>query len=237
MATKKTATKKTESKKSPKIPPAMWQGQIEMIKVADLKPYERNNKKHPKAQVEALAAFMTETRGCRIPIAIDSDKVIIAGHARVEAVKKLGWAEVPCIVHHDLSESEKKALRIADNRLAELAQTDLENLVAELKDIEAEAIDIAMIGFSAKELALLDNALNDEIIGEGDKVLSGKELGGDGSIWYNIDVDGSVRCLIGNFEFNLPPEVVEKFKATVEALGEKSLRAGARKWFVDLLSQ
>ena len=91
---------------------------IEMLKVKDLKPYKKNAKKHPKKQIERIANSI-ECFGMNDPIAIWKDNVIISGHGRLEAMKQLGYAEVPCIRLDHLTDEERKAYTLAHNKVAE----------------------------------------------------------------------------------------------------------------------
>lgn len=89
--------------------------QIEYVSIGSIKPYERNAKKHPSEQVEHIANSIKEF-GWQQPIVVDKDGVVVIGHGRLLAVKKLGYAEVPIVRAEDLSEQQIKALRIADNK-------------------------------------------------------------------------------------------------------------------------
>ena len=91
---------------------------IEMLKVKDLKPYKKNAKKHPKKQIERIANSI-EQFGFNDPIAIWKDNVVISGHGRLEAMKQLGYAEVPCIRLDHLTDEERKAYTLAHNKVAE----------------------------------------------------------------------------------------------------------------------
>ena len=91
---------------------------IEMLKVKDLKPYKKNAKKHPKKQIERIANSI-ECFGMNDPIAIWKDNVVISGHGRLEAMKQLGYAEVPCIRLDHLTDEERKAYTLAHNKVAE----------------------------------------------------------------------------------------------------------------------
>lgn len=137
---------------------------IERRAIAELLPYALNNRKHHDKQIKALAGFIREV-GFRVPIAIDADGSIIAGHGRLLAAQKLGMTEVPVIVHSDLTEREKRAMRIADNRLAELAETDSEALAVELRDLEQAGFNLSLVGFDDSDLAALEKAAESVSIG------------------------------------------------------------------------
>ena len=89
-----------------------------MLKVKDLKPYKKNAKKHPKKPIERIANSI-ECFGMNDPIAIWKDNVVISGHGRLEAMKQLGYAEVPCIRLDHLTDEERKAYTLAHNKVAE----------------------------------------------------------------------------------------------------------------------
>lgn len=117
--------------------------QIVMKKCADLVPYEKNPRKNDGA-VPAVAASIEEF-GFKVPIVIDKDGVIVAGHTRLKAAEKLGMAEVPCIIADDLTPEQIKAFRLADNKTGELAGWDFMLLDEEL--LELGDIDMTAFGF------------------------------------------------------------------------------------------
>jgi DNA modification methylase len=129
---------------------------IEMRLVAELLPYSRNSRNHSDAQIEALCASMRGPAGFTNPILI-ADGGILAGHGRLKAAKKLGLTRVPCIDLSHLSDHERKALIIWDNRSAELGSTwDLGMLKLETDDLRAAGLDVeAVTGFDEGDLAEL----------------------------------------------------------------------------------
>jgi DNA modification methylase len=130
--------------------------QLEQIKTADLVPYARNAKKHDEAQVAKLAGSIREF-GFNNPVLIDADNGIIAGHGRVMAAQKLALASVPCLRLSHLSETQKRAYILADNRLAELGGGwDAEMLKLELADLGDLDVDLDGIGFGADDLQDLE---------------------------------------------------------------------------------
>lgn len=122
-------------------------------KIDELTPYERNPRKN-EAAIDAVAASI-KNFGFKVPIVIDKDGVIIAGHTRLSAAKKLGLEEVPCIIADDLSEEQIKAFRLADNKTSELAAWDPELLEIELNDIGT--IDMKEFGFIDPDISDEDN--------------------------------------------------------------------------------
>lgn len=116
--------------------------QIVMKKVSDLIAYDNNPRNNDDA-VDSVANSIHEF-GFKVPIVIDANNIIVAGHTRLKASKKLGLDEVPCIVADDLSEDQIKAFRLADNKSAEFAKWDTKKLEEELKNID---IDMTSFGF------------------------------------------------------------------------------------------
>lgn len=109
-----------------------------------------NNPRRNDDAVDAVAASIKEF-GFKVPIVIDSEGVIVAGHTRLKAAKKLRMEEVPCIVASDLTPAQIKAFRLADNRVSELSEWDEEMLQLEMDDLEMDEIDMTEFGFEAPE--------------------------------------------------------------------------------------
>ena len=129
---------------------------ITQKKVTELIPYVKNSRTHSDEQVAQIAASIKEF-GWTNPILVDGSNGIIAGHGRLMAARKLGFKEVPTIELADLTETQKKAYIIADNRLALNAGWDNEMLTIELNDLLADGFALEILGFDTKELdALLE---------------------------------------------------------------------------------
>lgn len=103
-------------------------------KTEDLIPYVNNPRNNDNA-VDKVASSI-KNFGFKVPIVVDADNEIIAGHTRLKAAKKLGMDEVPCIVADDLNDGQIKAFRLADNRVAEFAEWDFNQLGAELAELD-----------------------------------------------------------------------------------------------------
>lgn len=116
---------------------------VKLIPLDRIHPYEKNPRKNDEA-VDKVAASIREF-GFRQPIVVDADHVIIAGHTRLEASKRLGLTDVPVVVADDLSEEQVKAYRLADNKTAEFSGWDFDLLNGEL--FEINDIDMAAFGF------------------------------------------------------------------------------------------
>ena len=128
----------------------------------DIKPYEKNPRKNDEA-VEYVANSIKEF-GFKVPIVIDKDGVIVAGHTRYKASKKLKLTEVPCIIADDLTEEQIKAYRLADNRVAEKSEWDIDLLSGELDDILN--IDMAQFDFDLSENIEETEVVEDDFDGE-----------------------------------------------------------------------
>lgn len=126
-------------------------------KLEELTPYLRNARTHTDAQVRQIVQSM-KTFGWTNPVLIDEVGQIIAGHGRLRAAAKLKLKQVPCIVLTGLTEEEKRAYVIADNKLAANAGWDLALLASELKGLEVAGFQISLTGFSNSELADLIGA-------------------------------------------------------------------------------
>jgi site-specific DNA-methyltransferase (adenine-specific) len=127
---------------------------IEYRKTSELIPYARNSRTHSEEQVAQIAASIQEF-GFTNPVLID-EKGIIAGHGRIMGARKLGMEEVPTITLHGLTESQRKAYIIADNRLALNAGWDDEMLRLEIADLKEDGFDLDLLGFEDDELAALE---------------------------------------------------------------------------------
>ena len=131
---------------------------IEMRKLSEIKPYEQNPRVNDNA-VDAVAGSIKEF-GFRQPIVVDAEGVIVCGHTRWKAAQKLGLEKVPVHVARDLTPEQVRAYRIADNRLAELAEWDKNLLPLELEAIRAAGTDLSLLGFDEESLAqLLDTGV------------------------------------------------------------------------------
>ena len=130
---------------------------VEIRPIDAITPYDRNPRLNDDA-VDAVAASLAEF-GFRQPIVVDGDGVIIVGHTRWKAAKKLGLTEAPVHVATDLTDEQVRAYRIADNKTGELAEWDFEILPIEIAELHRGDIDMEDFGFDSKELTqLLDAA-------------------------------------------------------------------------------
>jgi hypothetical protein len=128
---------------------------IEQLPTDTLIPYARNTRTHSEAQVAQIAGSIREF-GFTNPVLIDGENGIIAGHGRVLAAQKLGLGKVPCIRLSHLTDTQRRAYIIADNKLALNAGWDEELLGLELADLRQEGFDLELTGFDGDELGQFD---------------------------------------------------------------------------------
>lgn len=121
-------------------------------KISELKPYEKNPRKNDAA-VSAVANSIREF-GFKVPVVIDKDEVIVAGHTRYKAALSLGLQKIPCVVADDLTSEQVKAFRLADNKVGEIAEWDVNMLEAELSEIED--VDMGLFSFDVDTISDAD---------------------------------------------------------------------------------
>jgi DNA modification methylase len=133
---------------------------LEQVNVDRLVPYARNARTHSKEQILQIRASLREF-GFVNPVIVDKDLNIIAGHGRILAAKEEGITEVPCVFAEHLTEAQKRAYIIADNRLALSAGWDAEMLSVEIADLQGVDFDISILGFDNAELNKLLSGIED----------------------------------------------------------------------------
>ena len=118
---------------------------VKMMPIGDVVPYEKNPRLNDQA-VDAVASSIREF-GFKVPIVVDCKGVVVSGHTRLKAAKTLGLAEVPVIVADDLDDTKIKAFRLADNKVAELADWDESLLIKELEELDDLNYDMGQFDF------------------------------------------------------------------------------------------
>ena len=169
--------------------------QIEYVEVKKLIPYARNSRTHSDEQVAQICGSIKEF-GFTNPVLIDGEGVIIAGHGRTIAAQRLNMKEVPCLRLDYLTEAQKKAYVIADNKLALNAGWDDEMLALELGDLKDLDFDLSLTGFDDDELnKLLAEAVNEGLVDEDEAPLPPDEpISKLGDVWQL----GSHRVMCGD---------------------------------------
>ena len=122
--------------------------ELREVEIAALKPYERNAKKHGREQVGKIGDSIRRL-GFLSPCLIDQDMNVIAGHGRIMAAKEIGWETVPCVFIEGLTAEERKAYILADNRLTELGDWDMDMVQQELAALADADFDISITGFDS----------------------------------------------------------------------------------------
>ena len=122
-------------------------------KVTEIKPYEKNPRKNDEA-VKYVAESIRQF-GFKVPIILDNNNIIIAGHTRYKAAKEIGLNEVPCVIADDLTDEQTRAFRLADNKVSEKAEWDNELLIKELEEIT----NISMEDFNFN----INDYINDDV--------------------------------------------------------------------------
>lgn len=142
--------------------------QVEMVPLAELRPYDGNAKRHTNEQVDAVEASIREF-GFRSPVLAwhndDGAPEIVAGHARCIAAKNLGMGEVPVIFVDDLSDAQRRALTLVDNQTTMMTGWDLDQLSYELETLESE-FDMSDFGFNVEVMPDIDGLFSEEEQGE-----------------------------------------------------------------------
>lgn len=209
--------------------------QIELVELGKITPYENNPRKNDTA-VDKVAASIKEF-GFKVPILVDKDGIIIAGHTRYKAAKKLQLKEVPIIRAEDLNQEQVKALRIADNKTSEESDWDYELLMSELEGLKIDNYNLELTGFDLNEIEGLFDKYNSEDIPEDDFDVEGEldnietPITIKGDIWLlgkhkllcgdstlKCDVDKLMENSKANMVFTDPPYNVAYHGGTEEKL-------------------
>ena len=168
--------------------------QYELVDVGRLIPYARNARTHSEEQIAQIAASIREF-GFLNPIIVSSDNTILCGHGRFYAAQKLGLEKVPCIREEYLTEAQKRAYILADNKIGLNSGWDNDLLAVELSDLQSEAFDLSLTGFSDAEISELfrDDEVKDDDF-DVDKELDKPAFSRQGDLW----ILGRHKLLVGD---------------------------------------
>jgi DNA modification methylase len=208
---------------------------IEQRKVESLIPYVNNSRKHSDEQVAQIAASIKEF-GWTNPILVDGENGIIAGHGRLMAARKLSMEEVPVIELAHLSNNQRKALIIADNKLALNADWDNDILALELSDLSAADYDLDILGFDSDEVGKLLKTETEGLTDEDEVPEAPEPITKLGDVWIlgnhrlmcgdstSIDAVDKLMPEIANMVFTDPPYLMN-FTGGIHADGSKSFNS------------
>lgn len=208
-----------------------------IVRISEIKPYQLNNKKHGDAHIRELIQSLNEF-GWTQPICVDEDGVILAGHGRYFAAFERGDTEVPVVIREGLSDDQKKAYRLIDNKLSANPDWDYDNIKAEmefLEDSDLEIVDSLLSEFieehKEEETPLVDDDVDNSVVAEkaiiinpGDviEIAGHKVVCGDSSLHSEVfDLMAGQKAAMC---FTDPPYLM-KFEGNVSGNGEKSHNA------------
>jgi len=167
---------------------------VQEVPVSRLKPYEKNAKIHGTNQIEKLKASIEEF-GFLTPCLIDEDFNIIAGHGRVMAAKDMGMESVPCVFVEGLTEAQRRAYILADNRLGELGEWDMDLVASELQWLSENDVDIDLTGFTIEDQYIDNEPISDNGIGAEIEEMSRRDpITHSGELWQL----GEHRLMVGD---------------------------------------
>ena len=145
-----------------RTPPPLPRVEMGYIEINDIAPYEFNPRDN-SAAIESVANSI-RSFGFLVPVVLDADNILVAGHTRVEAAKVLGLSEVPAIKAEHLTSDQIDAFRIIDNKVAELARWDFDMLSAEISKLQGSGIVFTDYGFSQEEIDCLSDVVADDCL-------------------------------------------------------------------------
>jgi ParB-like chromosome segregation protein Spo0J len=184
---------------------------IETLKTTELIPYARNSRTHSEFQISQIAGSIREF-GFTNPVLIDANNTIIAGHGRVMAAHKLKLEKIPCIRLSHLTDAQRKAYVIADNKIALNAGWDEDMLGLELADLREQDYDLDLIGFDADAIESFLNPPEPEI--------AEVDFNGRTMQEYKTDYDESIiRQIILIYP-------LDEYDAVIEAMGQYAEQNG-----------
>lgn len=167
---------------------------MQEVAVSRLVPYANNAKIHGPEQIKKLKESIEEF-GFLTPCLIDKDYNLIAGHGRVMAAQELGLEKVPCVFIENLTETQRRAYILADNRLGELGEWDMDIVAQELQDLESDGFDIDLTGFISDDEILDLDPVDDSGIGaEIDEFVRQDSITSEGELW----ILGNHRLMVGD---------------------------------------
>lgn len=187
---------------------------------SDLVPYDKNPRRN-KDTVPFLKNSLTRF-GWRVPLVVDENNVVVAGHTRLLAAKELhkefpddGWDEVPCFIASDLTPAQLQAFRLVDNKVAELSTWDFDTLSQEISALSDTGIDMSQFGWTSEELDCLRNVVDVDCLAAVE-VPSGRNSSGlGGKKMYESHDGAAVRISFGSLSFLIFQDDFEQWNSEV----------------------
>jgi hypothetical protein len=183
---------------------------IEYRDLGDIHPYEDN----PRDNQDAIASVANSIRtfGFRVPIVVNGEGEIIAGHTRYQAALRIGLTEVPCIVASNLTDDQVAQFRIIDNKVSELARWDMDLLSREITALQDSGIDLTDFGFRQEEIDCLSDIVANDCLENAGTENAGVRRGAG-----QVDprAPSRTRVVIGEFVFFLPTEAYKRWAKQV----------------------
>lgn len=173
--------------------------EIQTLPLTNLIPYARNAKTHPKEQIDKIAAQISSV-GFLVPVVVDKEMIVIAGHGRLAAAKALGMEMIPVVVADHLTEDQAMAWRIADNKVAE-SPWDMQMLGFDLQTLQLHEVNLETTGFTLDDAkTIIASFSGAELPAEGNAKEGAQELGEEGFQEFQH------KCPRCSFEFNDPAQ-------------------------------
>lgn len=201
-----TANRRRRAKASAVNPKVSFQ----YIDITDIAPYEFNPRDN-EAAIESVANSI-QSFGFLVPVVLDANNVLAAGHTRIEAAKTLGLNEVPAVFAEHLSEDQIAAFRIIDNKVSELARWDFDLLSGELSSLQQSGIEFTRYGFTQEEIDCLTDVVSEDCLSAG-AVTSMEERSRRGRAEKRAPAQ--TRFVLGEFVFFIPADVYKRWAAMV----------------------
>lgn len=201
------------------VPPTSpGQIRVEYLPIGGIHKYDRNPRDNSKA-VSAVRKSLREF-GFLVPIVVDSNYVIAAGHTRYEAAMQEGLTVVPVIRASHLSERQIQAFRVADNKLSELADWRNDYLALEMQEIIASGITMEELGFTEQEIDCLSDMVADDCLSAGEFQEDRSTVPEEDRASTSTRAPSNTRCVIGPFVFSVPASAFNQWAADIRTSNE-----------------
>lgn len=187
---------------------------VTYMDLTDITKYE-NNPRDNTAAVDSVAESI-RTFGFLVPIVVDADMVIVAGHTRYDAAIQLGLTDVPCVVASHLTQAQIDAFRLIDNKVSELAEWNMDLLAGEITALHESGINLQNYGWTAEEIDCLTDVVAEDCLALGENVgLAGRDS--QASTGSTQRAPNRTRLVVGEFVIFIPQDTYRRWAATLRA--------------------